>query len=161
MRRYTLLFAACVIISQGCNQKSTQIMTEQKKTAIAEEVEARVVDYLDAIKQLDLARMLDFWADTEGFVFAGDGSLVVGYEKYAAQLKDVIPKTTKVNNIEKKKPHIYVLAKDAVSYTMEYSWRMTMESGDTINAKGSWLYVFKKFDDTWRVVHSAGAHIYN
>ncbi|MFC2124612.1 YybH family protein [Bacteroidota bacterium] len=136
-------------------------MTEQKKIAIAEEVEARVVDYLDAIKQLDLARMLDFWADTEGFVFAGDGSLVVGYENYAAQLKDVIPKTTKVNNIEKKKPHIYVLAKDAVSYTMEYSWSMIRESGDTINAKGSWLYVFKKFDDKWQVVHSAGAHIYN
>lgn len=161
MKRYIFLLIACVIIAQGCVNSSIKVLTEQEKATITEEVEARVVDYIDAFKQLDLERMLDFWANAEGFVFAGDGALVVGYDKYAAQLKDNIPKTVKVNYIEKNNQYIYVLARDAASYTMEYRWSMTMESGDTINAKGSWMYVFKKFDNIWRVVHSAGAHIYN
>ena len=105
--------------------------------------------------------MLDFWANTEGFVFAADGALVTGYDNYSVQITDMIPNTNKVNYIEKTNPHVYVLAKDAASYAMEYRWSFTMKSGDTLAAKGSWMYVFKKFDDTWRVVHSAGAHIYN
>ena len=161
MKRYFFPLIACVIIAQGCVNSSTKVLTEQEKATITEEVEARVVDYVDAIKQLDLERILDFWANTEGYVFAGDGTLVEGYDKHSIQLKDTVSKAVKVNYIEKNNQHVYVLARDAASYTMEYRWSMTMESGDTINAKGSWLYVFKKFDDTWRVVHSAGAHIYD
>jgi ketosteroid isomerase-like protein len=161
MKRYFFLFLTCVIVTQGCANNSTKVLTEQEKAIITEEVKARVVDYIDAFKKLDIERMLDFWANTEGFVYAGDGSLVVGYDKYSIQIKDLIPNTEKVNYIEQNEPYVYILARDAASYTMEYRWSLTMKSGDTLNAKGSWMYVFKKFDDTWRVVHSAGAHIYN
>lgn len=84
----------------------------------------------------------------------------MGYDKFSIQIKDLIH-TDEVNYIEQNEPFVYILARDAASYTMEYRWSLTMKSGDTLNAKGSWMYVFKKFDDTWRVVHSAGAHIYN
>ena len=161
MRHYFFLFLLCLLITQGCGNNSTEVLTEQEKAIITEEVKARVVDYIDAFKKLDKERMLDFWANTEGFVVAGDGSLVVGYDKYTIQINDLIPNTDKVNYIEQNEPHVYILARDAASYTMEYRWSLTMKSGDTLNAKGSWMYVFKKFDDTWRVVHSAGAHIYN
>ena len=161
MKHYFFLFLLCLLITQGCTNNSTGVLTEQEKAIITEEVKARVVDYIDAFKKLDIERMLDFWANTEGFVFAGDGSLVVGFDKYSIQIKDLIPNTDKVNYIEQNEPHVYILARDAASYTMEYRWSLTMKSGDTLNAKGSWMYVFKKFDDTWRVVHSAGAHINN
>jgi hypothetical protein len=59
--------------------------------------------------------MLDFWADAEGFVFAGDGSLIIGYDTYSEQLIDIISNTAKVNSIQKQSPHIYVLAPDAAS----------------------------------------------
>ena len=160
MKRYFFLFLACVIVTQGCANNSTKVLTEQEKAIITEEVKARVVDYIDAFKKLDIERMLDFWANTEGFVYAGDGALVVGYDKFSIQIKDLIH-TDEVNYIEQNEPLVYILARDAASYTMEYRWSLTMKSGDTLNAKGSWMYVFKKFDDTWRVVHSAGAHIYN
>jgi len=161
MRHYFFLFLLCLLITQGCGNNSTEVLTEQEKAIITEEVKARVVDYIDAFKKLDIERMLDFWANTEGFVYAGDGALVVGYDKYSIQIKDLIPNTEKVNYIEQNNPHVYVLARDAASYAMEYRWSLTMKSGDTLNAEGSWMYVFKKFENTWRVVHSAGAHIYN
>ena len=161
MRHYFFLFLLSLLITQGCTNNSTEVLTEQEKAIITEEVKARVVDYFDAAKQLDHERMLDFWANTEGFVSAGDGSLVMGYDKYMIQYKDFNSNIDKVNYIEQYNPHVYVLARDAASYAMEYRFSFTMKSRDTLNAKGSWMYVFKKFDDTWRVVHSAGAHIYN
>ena len=65
MKRYFFLFLACVIITQGCTNNSTEVLTEQEKAIITEEVKARVVDYFDAVKQLDHERMLDLWANTE------------------------------------------------------------------------------------------------
>ena len=161
MKRYFFLFLACVIITQGCTNNSTEVLTEQEKATITEEVEARYVDYIDAYKQLDLERMLDFWANTEGFVVATDGTIVVGYDKFSIQIKDSISNTDKVNYAEQNDPHVYVLARDAASYAIELRYSFTMKSGDTINVKGSFMYVFKKFDDTWRIVHCAGTHIYD
>ncbi len=162
MKRYFFLFLACVIITQGCTNNSTEVLTEQEKAIITEEVKSRVVGYLEAIKTIDIERMLDFWSNTEGFVFAGDGTLIEGYDNHSTiHIKDFVSNLEKVNYIEQNEPHVYILARDAASYAMEYRWSMTMKSGDTLNAEGSWMYVFKKFDDTWRVVHSAGAHIYN
>ncbi len=160
MKRYFFLFLACVIITQGCTNNSTEVLTEQEKAIITEEVKARVDDYFDAAKQLDHERLLDFWANTERFVIAVDGSLVVGYDKHSIQYKDFNLNIDKVNYFEKNDPHVYVLARDAASYATEFRFSLTMKSGDTLNAKGSFMHVFKKFDDTWRVVHCAGTHIF-
>jgi hypothetical protein len=51
-------------------------------------------------------------------------------------------------------------ANDAASFSMEYEWSMISKDGNTVNAKGSWMYVFKKFGEAWKVVHSAGTHLY-
>ena len=162
MRHYFFLFLACVIITHGCTNNSTEELTEQEKAIITEEVKARVVDYFDAGKQLDHERMLDLWANTEGFVIAVDGSLIAGYDKHSIQYKELNSNIDKVYYFELiNEPHVYVLARDAASYATEFRFSLTMKSGDTLNAKGSFMHVFKKFDDTWRVVHSAGAHIYN
>ena len=161
MKKYLILLFVFAILTLGCNKTTEVVLTEQQKKMLSKEVEARVLDYMDAVQNLDLERMLDFWSNSEGFAMAGDGILTVGYDKYAAQLKEIIPNTREINQFEKKNPQIYVLANDAVSYAFEFKWSMTMASGDTTNAKGSWLYVFKKFDDTWRVIHSGGTHIYN
>ena len=161
MKNYFFIVIACVLIAQGCRNNSSNELTAQEKAVITEELKARVAGYIDSFKNLDIEPMLDFWSNTEGFVSAGDGKLVAGYDKYSIQMKDIILNTDSVIYIEQNDPHVYVLAKDAASYAMEYRWSLKMNSGDTLNAQGSWMYVFKRFDDAWRVVHSAGAHIYN
>ncbi len=161
MKHYFFLFLLCLLITQGCANNSTEVLTEQEKAIITEEVKARVVDYFDAFKTIDMERALDFWANTEGFVIAVDGALVVGYDKHSIQYKDFNSNIDKVNYFEKNDPHVFVLARDAASYATEFRFSFTMKSGDTLNAKGSLMHVFKKFDDTWRVVHCAGTHIYN
>ena len=161
MRCLLLSLLILSLSNQGCDDKLKDQLTSQEKEIISQEVEERVTEYLDAFEKLDLDRMLDFWANTDGFVFAGDGTLVAGYNLYTNQLVNAITNAVKVNSIKKESPHIYVLAKDAASYAMQYSWSMKTKSGEVINAQGSWMYVFKKFDETWKVVHSAGTHHYN
>ena len=36
---------------------------------------------------------------------------------------------------------------------------MTIKSGNVLNVKDSWMYVFKIFGNIWRVLHTAGANI--
>lgn len=162
MKHYFFIIIACVLITQGCVNDSAKMLTEQEIAIITEEVKARIVDYFDALKKLDYERMLDFCANTEGFVVAWNGTLVEGYDKQSIKFKDLIQNTNKVNYFElRNDPHVYVLARDAASYAMEYRMSITMKSGDTLNDEGSGIYVFKKFDDIWQVVHTAGTKVYN
>ena len=139
----------------------TTSLSARDRARITEEVDAAVLGYLSAIESLDLDRMLDFWADVDGFTFAGDGTLVVGYGPWAEQIRTVVATMEAVSNVQRSNPHVYVLAEDAASYSMEYGWTMTSKEGETVNAKGSWTYVFVRFPDRWRVVQSAGTHIYS
>ena len=159
-RSLALVCLGCSLLS--CGQPApTAHLGEEEKARIAEQLDATVQEYVSAIQALDAERMLAFWADVEGFVIAGDGSLIVGFEPWAAQIRALVEATSEVTHIEVSNPQIFVLARDAASYSMEFEWSMTSRDGVTTNASGSWTYVFKRFPEGWRVVHSAGTHIYS
>jgi ketosteroid isomerase-like protein len=65
----------------------------------------------------------------------------------------------KVNSVELFNPHAYVLSEDAASYAVEFKTSITTKDGETANAHGSWMYLFRHLDGRWRVVHSAGTHV--
>ena len=147
----------------GCQDKAEEVaemMSEQEKEEIAQAVEERFVDYVDAMKKMDLVRMLNFWADKEGFVVASDGLLAVGYDSFANRMREFISNTAEVTSFEFWNPHVYVLSNDAASLSNEFEWSLIDKDGNKVNAKGSYMYVFKKFDEVWKVVHSAGTHLY-
>lgn len=87
--------------------------------------------------------MKDFFANVDGFVFAGDGSLVAGWDNYVPPNIQGTTNTERVNYIRQQEPHVFVLSRNAASYAMKYSWSMTMKTDDTISAAGSWMYVLK------------------
>ena len=159
-RHGALICLVCLLFSCGPSAPPAQLSTEEK-ARIAEEVDATVREYFSAIQSLDADRMLAFWADVEGFAMASDGALIMGYEPWAAQIRTFVETTSEVTHIELRNPQVYVLARDAASYSMEFEWSMTSAEGVTTNASGSWTYVFKRFPEAWRVVHSAGTHIYS
>ena len=155
-----LVFLLCFTF--GC-QKAEEVaeeLSDLEKEEIAQAVEERFVDYVDAMKKMDLERMLNFWADTEGFVVAGDGLLTVGYDSFANRMREFISNTAEVMSFEFWNPNVYVLSNDAASLCNESEWSLIDKDGNTVTAKGSWMYVFKKFDGVWKVVHSAGTHLY-
>ena len=159
-RRVAVIGLVFLLSSCGPAAPSAELSREEE-ARIAEEVDATVREYLSAIQSLELDSLLAFWADVEGFAIAGDGSLLVGYEPWADQIRTMVETTSEVTHIEISNPQVYVLARDAASYSAEFEWSMTSVEGVTTNATGSWTYVFKRFPEGWRVVHSAGTHIYS
>ena len=133
-------------------------MNQQEINLIKKAVEDRATKYVNDMKALNIDKMLSFWADTEEFVAAPDGNMVVGYSIFADRQ---IQKFTEISSVEKvdiDSIHIYVLAKDAASFTFRFNWGMTKKTGEKIESEGTWTYVFKLFDDEWKVVHSTGTH---
>ena len=161
MRQLIYIMFIGLMCIQNCSHNSSELkgMDEQLETKIIEKIEARVSDYIDAYKRLDIEHMFDFYADSDGFAYASDGSLITDFKAWTARSRENTAKIAKVNRMEIENPKIAVLDKNAVSYAMAYSYSMTMKSGDISNVSGSWLYVFKKINDTWRVVQTAGTHI--
>jgi ketosteroid isomerase-like protein len=133
-------------------------LTPAEKAAIANAVEARIDSYVEAARRRDLNWFLDFWADVDDFVLAGDGNLV-GRDAWVDQLRKAVADIREFIDFEFFNRHTYVLARDAAVHTTQYRWAIVKTSGETLRMHGSWSYVFKNFDGVWKVVHSAGTHL--
>ena len=130
--------------------------------SIRDAVSARVDGYVQAIQNGYLDYMRGFWANDPDFTMAGDGTLSVGYDRWIQSVEELTAKTDSVLYVELVgEPRITVLGPDAASYAMAYRWSYALTDGSTLSAEGSWMYVFKRIDGVWRVVHSAGSHIYS
>ena len=160
MPRYAAVISLIFLLSSCGPATPLAELSAEEKSRIVQEVDATVREYLSAIQSLDTNRMLSFWADVEGFAIATDGALL-GYRSWADQIRTLVETTSEVTHIERSNAQVYVLARDAASYSMEFEWSMTSLEGVTTNTTGSWIYVFKRFPGGWRVVHSGGTHIYH
>lgn len=158
--RINFLLLICSLLISGCNLNPEKVMNEQEKYEIIKEVNDRVTEYVAAMKKLDVNKMLTFYTDTQDFVLAVDGSLLIGYDKFSVRQRTKTLKIKSVNKIDVKNIHVYVLSKNAASCSYQFEWSMTRKTGDTIKSTGSWNYVFKKTDNEWKIIHSTGTHIY-
>lgn len=153
-------FFPTVVILLLSNCSIPNEITEEEKRIIVEEIQERVENYPEALKRKDLEWFHNFWSNEEDFVFAGDGLVSTDYDASITQLYlDVFPNLEEVLHFEISNGHVSVLSKDAASYVLNFDWGLII-SGDTVQSRGSWIYVFKKSDDQWKVVHSAGTHNY-
>jgi ketosteroid isomerase-like protein len=137
-------------------------ISEAERTAIAKEIQGRLDGYADAVKRKDLEWVQKFWSNEKDFVLASDGKINTNYDSaITKEYRDAFTTIKEMTHLNFSNGHALVLSKNAVSYTTNFNWQAIMVSGDTVKANGSWLYLFKKSDEQWKVVHSAGTHIYN
>jgi ketosteroid isomerase-like protein len=158
MRRF--VFAAFALTVFAACQPATTELTEVQEAEIAAAVERRVAEYGEAVHSRDMDWFSNFWAAVDGFVFAGDGELSPGHDEYMNQLRESMEGMMTLIRFGFSNGHTYVLAPDAASHTAAFDWSIVNAAGDTVSSRGSWTYVFKRFDGEWKVVHSNGTHIY-
>ena len=160
MKRIILFFSIIsIVLLSNCSIE--QDISEEEKQQISTEIKNRLQGYSNALQLKDLEWFQGFWSNEADFVFAGDGQLKTDYDATITQAcNDLFHNLKEVLHFKFSNDHITVLNKDAASYVVNFDWGMLMHSGDTVQSKGSWLYVFKKSNDQWRVVHSAGTHNY-
>ena len=135
-------------------------LTPEDHAHVIREIKLRVQGYFDAIRNKDLDYVLGFWADKDGFVLAGDGVLVLGYAAWAAQLRAAVADMVSVPHIKAHRPQVHVLGRDAAVCSTEFEWSIISSAGGTTNSRGAWTYVFQRFPEGWRVIHSGGTHLY-
>jgi ketosteroid isomerase-like protein len=136
-------------------------ISEAEQTAISKEIQERLNGYPEAFRRHDLQWYQNFWSNERDFVFAGDGLIQTNYDSAITKTyRDGFTNIKDILHFKWSNGHACVLNKNAVSYITNFDWGGIMTSGDTVKAKGSWLYVFKKVNRQWKVVHSAGTHIY-
>jgi len=164
MRTRTLtLVGLCTFSLAACQpaDRGTRTLSAEDEAAVVAAVEQTIESYFDAIQELDVDRGLQMWADVEGFVLAADGELIDGYDAFVSDLRTTVSEVDRILEMEIWSPHTRVLDPDAASTVIEYRWAMIAATGDTVRSHGSWMYVVERFNDGWKIVHSAGTHLYD
>ena len=147
-------------VLQSCSNGDN--ISDEERATMTKEIQERVNGYSEAVKRKDSDWIQDFWSNDKDFVFAGDGKIETNYDSIMIkEYRDAFKTIQEMTYLNFSNGHGLVLSKNAISYATNFDWQAIMVAGDTIKAKGSWLFVFKKSDGQWKVIHSAGTHIYN
>ena len=148
----------------GCKQgeevtDESSHMTDEERASVAASAEQALADYVEAMKQMNWNRMFEFLVDGDELVFAEDGTLKSGKNALVGNLKEKAGAIKKINSLEHPQKHVYVLSKDAAVITVEFDQSITLVTDDIIRQRGSWIYVFHRINNEWKIVHTGGTHI--
>ena len=140
---------------------NSNIVSEDEKIQITRKIEEVLNGYPEAFKRHDLNWFQEFWFNDKDFVMAGDGKMETIYDSTVTQrYRNAFSTIKEVLHFKFSNGLAHVINRDAVSYTTKFDWGFVNVSGDTLKSNGSWLYVFKKSGEKWRVIQSAGTHNY-
>jgi ketosteroid isomerase-like protein len=135
-------------------------VNEAEAKRIKEEVTQRLKDYVEASLSLDAEKCLDCFAKTEEPVMAADGKLIVGWDAHVEFFREGLKPLTTGDYFRFKNVHVYPLALDAAVCSAEFEWSFGSDAGEHLRSEGAWTYVFRRIGQTWRIVHSGGAHVF-
>ena len=160
-----LVFLLCFTF--GC-QKAEEVaeepaessqMTDEEKASVASSAEQALSDYVATMKQKDWNRMFEFFVDGDDLVFAEDGIINSGKDFIVGNLREKTAAIKKINSLEHTKKHVYVLSKDAAVISLEFDQSFTLVTDDIIRQRGSWIYIFHRINNEWKIVHTGGTRV--
>ena len=135
-------------------------MTQAEVEKIRDAVTKRLDDYVEASLSLDVEKCLDCFARTEQPVMAADGALLVGWDAHVEFFREGLKPLRTGDYFRFKNVNVYPLASDAAVCSAQFEWSFGLDSGEHLRSEGAWTYVFKRIGETWRIVHSGGAHVF-
>ena len=130
-----------------------------QRDLIRSELSDHMNRYAGDVLNWDRAAIDRFWGDSEDFVFAGDGDILGGHDKWSALLDQYEGQVDRWLSFEYRNLHVVVLSPEVACVTTEFEHSRISTEGDTVNVRGAWTYVFKKSDEEWDVIHTNGTHI--
>jgi len=142
------------------NMKAQTELTDSEKKRIEEEIKTVIYNFINP-NTLNLESHIALRADVDGYVMGSDGKILyTDINSYKEGIKQALQNIERFTKLECTKIYVYVLAPDAASGTAEFEGRVLTKEGDTLIHNGCWTFVFKKFDNTWKVVQENGTHIH-
>ena len=153
---FLLVLGVCLA---ACGTSAEVGLTPDDRERIVQEISRTLDAYKEAVTHKELSAIKAFWSDADGFVFAGDGTILGDSRAWYDKLDWYHKDTEKWNHWEYRNLHIEPLAMDVASATVEFENSRTTTVGETVRVKGAWTYVFKNYGGKWRVIQTNGTHI--
>jgi ketosteroid isomerase-like protein len=147
-----VLMVACAAAEPG------ELSDVERQTVVAE-INERLNEYAAAVTSKNLDVALSFWSDSEEFIFAGDGTILGGYDEWAALTTQHTAETAQWLYWDWTRIEVAILSRSAASATVEFDFSSILNQGDTLSLQGAWTYVFKKFEGEWKVIQTNGHHL--
>ncbi|HCY43631.1 MAG TPA: hypothetical protein DHV48_20240 [Prolixibacteraceae bacterium] len=143
-----------VLIFVSCQPK----FTAEEKKSVSDEIETVVRNFLNA-ETLNYETHTGLRANQPGYVMGGDGHIMYrSYAGYHSAMKATFSGIQRFIEMHIVELHVYPLSKDAATCTTLFKSKFLTTAGDTLINNGCWTFVFKKFDNEWKVVQENGTH---
>jgi hypothetical protein len=153
------VFILLPIISASCSSQNTNELTNDQKKVISNEIETIVKDFFNP-GTLNYETHTGLRANQEGYVMGGEGKILfTDYSTYNESMKSSFAGIQRFTDFETTAIYVYVLSRDAATCTTEYKSKFLTTAGDTVINNGCWTFVFKKFDNGWKVIQENGTHL--
>jgi hypothetical protein len=134
------------------------MLTNTDKSRIADEIVSVVKNFMDP-HTLNYETHIGLRANVEGYVMAGDGQIAFSdYPSYKEAMKTNFETFKCFAELQLTKCFVYVLSEDAASCTVEFKGKLQMLDDQEMPHNGCWTFVFKKFENDWKVIHENGTH---
>ena len=139
--------------------QNTWDLTDDQKKVIANEIETIVKNFFNA-NTLTYETHTGLRANEAGYVMAGDGKILfTDYSTYNEVMKSSFAGIQGFTEFETVSIYVYVLSQDAATCTTEFRSKFLTTAGDTVINNGCYTFVFKKFDNTWKIIQENGTHL--
>lgn len=145
-----------LVLLFSCKKQVCEL-TDAEKLKITNEIDSVVNHFFDAEK-MSYEVHTNLRANHAGYLMAGDGK--IKYKSYQ-QYRDAMKKSfqnIRFTEMKVLENEIYVLCGDAAVCTTVFESKFLTNEGDTIINNGCWTFVFKKFDEGWKVIQENGTH---
>ena len=158
MRMDSILFGCAILLmSTGCHEE----LSKDKKESMVREVTKKLDQYPASLARHDTLWFKNLYSNEKDFLMAADGELSTDYnESVTNYYKHFLDNMKKLLFFQWNNGQGYVISKDLISYSTNFQWELLEKNGDTLRAKGSWLYLFKNINGEWKVLQSAGTNNY-
>ena len=144
----------------ACQPKTNCELSETEKAAIEQEIETIVRNFLNA-ETLSFETHSGLRANQPGYLFSGEGKIKYrSYAEYEAFVKKAFSKMQRFTEMSISELYVYALSENAATCTTEFKSKFLTTTGDTLINDGCWTFVFKKFDNEWKVIQENGTHLW-
>ena len=133
-------------------------MTVDEKVKIEKEITGIFEKMTDITKALNYDAIVPYNAFNDDFSTLLDGTISIGGEKGKELFKssfDYVEKYLDVTLLEEK---AIALDRNTALFLLRFNETYVLTTGDTLEINGSGSYLFKKFNDDWKVVHISAMH---
>ena len=151
---FTLIIALFI---NGC--KNCTELSQEENQKVKEEIHQVMLEF-EQVEEDWVTQNIEIRADVEGYVEGLNGKIVATSHRTISEgIKAAAKEGNMLIDRQISDIHIYPLSIHAASCTFLFTDKILTPEKDTLTTGGNFTFVFKKFEDKWKVVQEGGTNM--